>query len=108
MQAAETKGCLKIFKQQKDTAMMCWVCNPTYNNMRYVHGYSPIRWRSRTERGFSGKRANLFEQRSCELLPARKTVRREGSLRSKPATAAAFLLPSFLWRHKEKKVAARP
>ena len=65
----------------------------------------PPCWRSRTERGFSrnkGLHARSGEAASCE--PSRKTVQSEGSLRSKPATAVAFLLLPFLWRRKENEV----
>ena len=65
----------------------------------------PSCWRSRTAHVFSGYKglhARSGVAASCE--PARKTVQSEGSLRSKPATAVAFLLLPFLWRSKEKEV----
>ena len=59
-------------------------------------------WRSRAERGFSGNKglhARSGVAASCE--PARNTARSEGSLRSKPVPAVAFLC--FLSLAKQRK-----
>ena len=63
-------------------------------------------WRSRTERGFSGNKGLHVRSgaaASCE--PARKIAWSEGSLRSKPAPAVAFLC--FLSLAKQRKEVPR-
>ncbi len=62
--------------------------NPVILNFSNLYHNRPARWRRRTERGFWGNKAAPGAKR---LAAAPKISRSEGSLRSKPATAVAFL-----------------